>query len=77
MGSDVSSSAKMQPIAQMSGRGGGGGGEEVRSVQLRASGLEAAGGRGLLTDGFGIVPSPEQKLGRSVPESDHHGVKIG
>lgn len=31
----------------------------------------------ILTDGFGVMPSPEQKLRRSVPESDHHRVKIG
>lgn len=31
----------------------------------------------ILTDGFGVMPSTEQKLRRSVPESDHHRVKIG
>jgi len=76
MGSDVSSSAKMQPIAQIS---------EEKKEQFNIISLVAVSvGRGAdgwccthLTDGFGVVPSPQQQFRCSVPEGDHHRVQIG
>ena len=85
MGSDVSSSAKMQPIAQMSDR-------EAEQKPMKAvtkvsrtgctcpKKLESCADRWcctILTDGFGVVPSPTPYSSCSAPDGAHHGVEVG
>lgn len=84
MGSDVSSSAKMQPIAQMSAAAQNNIKPSVKQevkVEVYWSWLDKEAGHKIkntdLTNGFGIVPSPQQQFRCSVPESDHHRVEIG
>lgn len=82
MGSEVRSSAKMQPMAQMSGvaqqnthantEGRSRCCTRSQSQPLRATSVLLA-----LTDGFGVVSSPKEQFRGPVPEGHYDRVKVG